>query len=328
MRNDMVISKTPFRMSFFGGGTDFEAYFNEFGGSVLSATFDKYCFVTVRDFPPFFEHRNQLTYSKIERFDSPDELTHPLVRETMKYLHEDSIQISYDADLPARTGIGSSSSFAVGLLNSIHTLRGRYRTQKQLAQEGIYIERVLCKEHGGIQDQIATAYGGINRIDFSADCFSVKPVEISEERLGQLSSNLMLFFSGQSRISGEIAKEQAGKLKENTQTLHKMKALVYEGEKILSSQRNLDEFGELLECSWRMKTTLASNIATDEINTLYEKARKNGALGGKLLGAGGGGFMLLYVPEKYRSRVLTALENYMYVPFEFENEGSRILYNK
>lgn len=315
-------------MSFFGGGTDFSEYFEKYGGSVLSATFDKYCFVTVRDFPPFFDHKNQLTYSKIERFDSPDELSHPLVRETIKYLHENGIQISYDADLPARTGIGSSSSFAVGLLNSIHTLRGRYTDKKQLASEAILLERVLCKEHGGIQDQIAAAYGGLNRIDFSKDGFQVSPLAISEERLERLNSNLLLFFSGQSRFSSEIAKEQTHRMSENTETLHKMKKLVSEGEKILCSNRSLDEFGELLDYSWKMKTTLANNITNDEINAFYETALKNGASGGKLLGAGGGGFILLYVPEKYQSKVKTALEKYMYVPFRFENDGSRILYSK
>lgn len=315
-------------MSFFGGGTDFSEYFEKYGGSVLSATFDKYCFVTVRDFPPFFDHKNQLTYSKIERFDSPDELSHPLVREALKYLHENGIQISYDADLPARTGIGSSSSFAVGLLNSIHTLRGKYTDKKQLATEAILLERVLCKEYGGIQDQIAAAYGGLNRIDFNKDGFQVSPISISEERLEKLNSNLLLFFSGQSRFSSEIAKEQTSRTAENTETLHKMKALVDEGEKILCSKSSLDDFGELLDYSWKMKTTLANNITNDEINAFYETALKNGALGGKLLGAGGGGFILLYVPEKYQSKVKTALEKYMYVPFRFENDGSRILYSK
>ncbi len=324
----MVISKTPFRMSFFGGGTDYPEYFNEHGGSVLSATFDKYCFVTVRDFPPFFDHKNQLTYSKIERFDSPEELSHPLVREALKYLHESGIQISYDADLPARTGIGSSSSFAVGLLNSIHTLRGRYTDTKSLANEAIHLERVLCREDGGIQDQIAAAYGGFNRIDFNSDGFSVKHIEAPEKRLRQLNSRLMLFFSGQSRFSGEIAKEQTKRLSDNTATLHKMKALVDEGERILISDSPLDEFGELLDYSWQMKTTLANNITTDEINCFYETARKNGAAGGKLLGAGGGGFILLYVDEKYRSKVRNSLERYMLVPFSFETEGSRILYAK
>lgn len=323
----MVISKTPFRMSFFGGGTDFSEYYIKYGGSVLSATFNKYCFVTVRDFPPFFEHKNQFTYSKIERFNSPDELSHPLVRETLKYLHENRIQISYDADLPARTGIGSSSSFAVGLLNSIHTLRGRYSTAKQLANEAIILERDLCKEYGGIQDQIAAAYGGFNRIDFDGKGFTVKPIGISEERLRSLNSELMLFFSGQSRISGEIAEEQSKNVSLNTDTLHKMKALVNEGERILTESRKLSEFGEILDISWQMKTTLASNITTDKINTIYETAKKSGAVGGKLLGAGGGGFLLLYVPEKNQRKVRTALEDYMYVPFAFESKGSEIIYS-
>ncbi len=324
----MVISKTPFRMSFFGGGTDFSEYYEKYGGSVLSATFDKYCFVTVRDFPPFFEHKNQFTYSKIERFDTPDEVTHPLVRETLKYLHENAIQISYDADLPARTGIGSSSSFAVGLLNSIHTLRGKYTNPKLLAEEAIYLERTMCKEYGGIQDQIAASYGGFNKITFDKNGFNVKHIEISETRLHELNSNLMLFFSGQSRISGEIAKEQTKRLPENTETLNKMKGLVDEGEEILKSNRSLAQFGELLHQSWKMKSSLASNISTDEINCIYEKALKNGAVGGKLLGAGGGGFILLYVPEKNQVRVRNALDNYMYVPFSFENEGSKIIYSK
>lgn len=324
----MVISKTPFRMSFFGGGTDFSQYYENYGGSVLSATFDKYCFVTVRDYPPFFETRNQFTYSKIERFNSPDELSHPLVREALKYLHESGIQISYDADLPARTGIGSSSSFAVGLLNSIHTLRGRYCDPKSLSKEAILLERELCREYGGIQDQIAAAYGGFNRIDFDKNGFRVQHINASEERINELNSNLMLFFSGQSRISGIVAEEQTKRLPENIQTLHKMKALTDEGERILSSEASLDEFGELLDYSWKMKTTLASNITTDEIDCFYETALKNGAAGGKLLGAGGGGFILLYVNKKYQNKVRNALEKYMFVPFRFENEGSRIIYSK
>ncbi len=324
----MVISKTPFRMSFFGGGTDFSEYFNEHGGSVLSATFDKYCFVTVRDYPPFFDHKNQLTYSKIERFDSPDEISHPLVREALKYLHENHIQISYDADLPARTGIGSSSSFAVGLLNSIHTLRGKYFNKKQLAEEAIYLERVLCNEHGGIQDQIAASYGGMNRIDFNKDGFSVTPLDISEKRLQELNSNLLLFFSGQSRFSTEIAREQTKNLPKNTETLHKMKSLVYDAQDILCSSRSLNEFGELLDYSWQLKTTLANNITNNEIDILYSLAKKNGALGGKLLGAGGGGFVLLYVPEKNQDKLRTALDKYMYVPFSFDTQGSQILYSK
>ncbi len=322
----MVISRTPFRMSFFGGGTDYKEYYEKYGGSVISATFDKYCFVTVRDYPPFFDYKNQLTYSKIERFNTPDEVSHPLVRETMKYLNESALQISYDSDLPARTGIGSSSSFAVGLLNSIHTLRKGRVNAYTLAKEAIYIEREKCGEYGGVQDQIAAAYGGFNRIDFSADGINVRPVNIPSERLENLNSRLMLFFSGTSRISSEIAKEQSTNLNKNTDTLAKMKLLTDEAEKLLVSSRDLDGFGELLDYTWNLKQTLASNISNSEVDEIYGTAKSAGAIGGKLLGAGGGGFLLLYVPENAQEKVRSALSRYMYVPFAFEHDGSKIIY--
>lgn len=322
----MVISRTPFRMSFFGGGTDYREYYEKYGGSVISATFDKYCFVTVRDYPPFFHYKNQLTYSKIERFDTPDEVSHPLVRETMKYLNESALQINYDSDLPARTGIGSSSSFAVGLLNSIHTLRGGRPNAYSLAQEAILIEREKCAELGGIQDQIAAAYGGFNRIDFSADGFTVRPVNISSERLESLNRKLMLFFSGTSRISSDISREQSANLNKNIDTLWDMRGLTDEAEKILLSSCTLDRFGELLDITWQLKQKLASNISTDEVNGIYSVAKENGAIGGKLLGAGGGGFLLLYVPENAQEKVRAALSRYMYVPFAFEHDGSKIIY--
>lgn len=324
----MVISRTPFRMSFFGGGTDYREYFSRYGGSVISATFDKYCFVTVRDYPPFFPNKNQLTYSKIERFDEPGEVSHPLVRETMKYLNENRLQINYDSDLPARSGIGSSSSFAVGLLNSIHTLRGKRTNAYSLAREAILIEREKCSEIGGIQDQIAAAYGGFNRIDFEGNDFIVKPINISSERLETLDSKLMLFFSGLSRFSSDISLEQANNLDKNIQTLSDMKFLTDEAEKILLSSVSIDRFGELLDDTWNLKRKLASNISNDSIEELYETARSNGAIGGKLLGAGGGGFLLLYVPEADQPRVREALKEYMFVPFNFEHEGSKIIYNQ
>lgn len=322
----MVISRTPFRMSFFGGGTDYREYYEKYGGSVISATFDKYCFVTVRDYPPFFNYKNQLTYSKIERFNSPDEVSHPLVRETMKYLGENALQIGYDSDLPARTGIGSSSSFAVGLLNSIHTLRGGRTNAYSLAQEAILIEREKCAELGGVQDQIAAAYGGFNRIDFSADGFTVRPVNIPSQRLEELNAKLMLFFSGTSRISSDISKEQSDNLHKNTDTLSRMKALTDDAERLLISSESLDGFGELLDHTWDLKQTLAANISTSEVDGIYNTAKENGAIGGKLLGAGGGGFLLLYVPEKKQAAVRNALSRYMYVPFAFEHEGSKIIY--
>ena len=324
----MVISRTPFRMSFFGGGTDFREYFEKYGGSVISATFDKYCFVTVRDYPPFFPYTNQLTYSKIERFNSPEELSHPLVREVYHFLKEKNLQISYDSDLPARSGIGSSSSFAVGLLNAIHTHRGKFCNAYTLAKEAITVERDLCKEYGGIQDQIAAAYGGFNRIDFDRNGFYVKPLNIAYDRLEQLNGRLMLFFSGLSRIAGDISRQQSDNLNKNITTLSNMKFLTDEAEKILLSGESLDHFGELLDMTWQLKMKLADNISNDEVVAMYETAKRHGAIGGKLLGAGGGGFMLFYVPENRQQEVRDALKDYMYVPFRFENEGSRIIYNQ
>lgn len=324
----MVISRTPFRMSFFGGGTDYREYFEKYGGSVISATFDKYCFVTVKDFPPFFPVRNQLTYSKIERFNDPAELSHPLVREVYHFLNEQQLQINYDSDLPARSGIGSSSSFAVGLLNSIHTHRGKSCNPYTLATEAITVERELCHEYGGIQDQIAAAYGGFNRIDFDKSGFYVKPLNIRSDRLEQLGGRLMLFFSGLSRVAGEISREQSDNLEKNITTLSNMKFLTDEAEKILLSNESLDHFGELLDMTWQLKRKLAANIANDEVESMYETAKRCGAVGGKLLGAGGGGFMLFYVPENRQAALREALQNYMYVPFRFENEGSRIIYNQ
>lgn len=324
----MVISRTPFRMSFFGGGTDYRDYFEKYGGSVLSATFDKYCFVTVRNYPPFFPYKNQLTYSKIERFNDPEQVSHPLVRETMKYLNENGLQIGYDSDLPARSGIGSSSAFAVGLLNSVYALRGRKSNAFSLAREAILIEREKCRETGGIQDQIAVAYGGFNRIDFDSRGFNVKPLNVPSERLEALNSRLMLFFSGTSRLSYEIAKEQSDNLEKNIKTLSNMKFLTDEAERILLSDGSLDPFGELLDETWTLKRRLASNITNDAVETLYETAKRCGALGGKLLGAGGGGFLLLYAPEAAQPKIREALSEFMFVPFQFENEGSKIIYNQ
>ena len=324
----MVISRTPFRMSFFGGGTDYKEYFETYGGSVISATFDKYCFVTVRDYPPFFPYTNQLTYSKIERFNDPAELSHPMVRAVYQFLNEKNLQIGYDSDLPARSGIGSSSSFAVGLLNSIHTHRGKSCNPFTLAKEAITVEREICREYGGVQDQIAAAYGGFNRIDFDKNGFYVKPLNISSERLEQLNGRLMLFFSGMSRVAGDISREQSDNLRRNITTLSNMKFLTDEAEKALLSEDSLDHFGELLDLTWQLKMKLASNISNDEVVNMYETARSHGALGGKLLGAGGGGFMLFYVPENRQAAVREALKGYMYVPFRFEREGSRIIYNQ
>ena len=323
----MIYTKTPFRMSFLGGGTDYQPFFEEHGGSVISTTFDKYCYVSVRHLPRFFDYRNQLTYSKIEKTVSVDEIEHPMVRNAMKMLNMDELFISYDADLPARSGLGSSSSFAVGLLNAFHALKGHYISKEKLAKEAIYLEREMCAESGGWQDQVAVAYGGLNRINFGPGKFEVKPIIITNQRKKLLSNNLMMFFTGFSRISSEIAEEQVKATHDKTAELLDMLSLVDEGEKILSNRHGgLDDFGRLLDTSWQIKRGITSRVSTDSLDLIYNAAIRHGALGGKLLGAGGGGFFIFYVPEERHTEVKEALKDLLYVPFQFENSGTEILY--
>lgn len=322
----MVITQTPFRMSFFGGGTDFKEFYEEHGGSVISTSFDKYCYVTVRHLPRFFDYANQITYNVIERTNSAEEIEHPAVREAMKYLDMHELRVVYEADLPARSGLGTSSSFAVGLLNAFYALKGKYADKKKLADDAIYLERVLCNESGGIQDQIAASFGGFNRIDFDADGYRVRPVIISKERKEQLNKNLMLFFTGFSRFSSDIADNQKAATKDKTAQLNEMKELVDESEKILTSKTDLAEFGKLLDYTWKLKRGITKAISNDSIDALYKKAIDEGAVGGKLLGAGGGGFMLFYVEEDKQEKVKEALKQLLYVPFEFETGGTRIMY--
>ncbi len=323
----MIMTKTPFRMSFFGGGTDMAEFFNEHGGAVISTTFDKYCYVNVRHLPRFFDYKNQVTYSRIERVCETDEIEHPMVREAMKYLDMHELIITYDADLPARTGLGTSSSFAVGMLNAFYALKGKYVDKKRLADEAIYLERVLCNEAGGLQDQIAASYGGLNRIDFSADGYRVSPVVISPLRKKELNSRLMLFFTGFARFSAEIQSETKSHIRDKTSQLLEMKKLVDDAQAVLTNKNtNLDEFGRLLDYTWKLKRQTGSKISTNAIDNLYEKAIQAGALGGKLLGAGGGGFLLFYVPEEKQKNVREALSDLLIVPFEFENGGTEIIY--
>lgn len=322
----MLISRTPFRISFFGGGTDFEPYFKKYGGSVISTTIDKYCYITIRKLPPFFSHRNQLTYSKIERFNSPDEVEHPVVREALKLLKTDHLAISYDADLPARSGLGASSSFSVGLLNGLHHFKKESPGKMELAKESIYLEHQLCNEAGGMQDQLAAAFGGLNRINFNAQGYEVIPIDISVTRKSEFQKNLMLFFTGLTHLSGEIARDQLENIPARLNQLHAMKSLVDEGERILSGSGDLVEFGKLLHETWMLKRTLSGKIATDFVDNAYARAIEAGAVGGKLLGAGGGGFMLFFVEQKNRESVKEALSGLLHVPFKFENEGAKIFY--
>ncbi len=323
----MIITKTPFRMSFFGGGTDMEDFFRVHGGAVLSTTFDKYCYVNVRHLPRFFHYKSELSYAETERVSSFSEIRHPAIRNAMQMLDIHEIHLSYDADLPARSGLGTSSSFAVGMLNAFYALKGKYADRQKLAAEAIYLERVLCNETGGWQDQIAAAYGGFNRIDFSKAGFSVRPVIISPERKRQLNDNLMLFFTGFTRFSAEVQAANAKDRKNKSAQLLKMRSLVDEAEGVLTNKAaDLDDFGRLLDATWRLKRQTGSVISTDSIDSLYEKGIAAGALGGKLLGAGGGGFLLFYVQPERQAAVREAMKGLLHVPFAFEDDGTRVIY--
>lgn len=324
----MIITKTPFRMSFFGGGTDMEEYFSNNRGAVLSTTFDKYCYVNVRHLPRFFDWSSELSYSKTERVKSNDEIQHPAIREAMKMLNMQEIRLTYEADLPARSGLGTSSSFAVGMLNAFYALKGRYADKKKLADEAIYLERVLCKEAGGWQDQIAASFGGFNRINFGPDGYEVLPVIILPERKRMLNDNLLMFFTGFTRFSSDVQKVNAEFDSHNkNKMLAKMYDLVDQAEKILTNKENdLDDFGRLLDVTWRLKRETGKAVSTSCIDELYKKGIDAGALGGKLLGAGGGGFLVFYVQPEKKQAVRAAMKDLMYIPFEFENGGTRIIH--
>lgn len=313
-------------MSFFGGGTDIKSFYQEYGGAVLSTTFDKYCYVNVRHLPPFFEYSSELVYAVTERVKHYDEIKHPLIRNAMEFKNIHEIRLTYDADLPARTGLGTSSSFAVGMLNAFYALKGKQVDKKKLSDEAIYIERILCKENGGIQDQIAASYGGFNRIDMDENGYIVKPIIISNERKMLLKNNLMLFFTGFSRFSSDIQKDTKKNIKSKTNQLLELKKLVDDGEAILTTKNNLDDFGRLLDYTWKLKRGISSSVSTNSIDELYKKAMDAGALGGKLLGAGGGGFLLFYVAKDKQASVMKALNRLLYIPFEFENGGTRVIY--
>ena len=321
----MIITQTPFRISFFGGGTDFSGFYEKHGGQVLSTTIDKYCYLTVRHLPPFFEYSNSVVYSQIERVKHVDEIEHPAVRAAMKYLDMHDLTIMYDADLPARTGLGTSSSFAVGMLLAFYALKGKYADKKRLADEAIYLERVLCNESGGIQDQIAASFGGLNKIVFSSGGYEVQPVVVSDRNKAALDDDLMLFFTGISRYSFTIQKEQEKNLEIKNRQLLQMKDLVDEAEMALVQGR-VDDFGRLLDTEWRLKREINGKVSSPVIDGYYDRAMGAGALGGKLLGAGGGGFLLLYVPKDKQPAVRQALSELLEIPFRFETGGAKVLY--
>jgi len=324
----MILTRTPFRISFFGGGTDYTSWYREHGGAVISATIDKFCWISCRNLPPFFEHRSRVIYSFIENVKDIDEIKHPSARECLRYLGiREGVEIHHDGDLPARTGLGSSSSFTVGLLQALYAHLGKIVSKQELAANAIHVEQNVIRENVGSQDQISAAFGGLNNISFETDgSFRVTPITIHPDRFHALESRLMLFYTGLSRIASEVAAEQVANIPKKTAELTAMRQMVDEAMKILVSSADLDAFGRLMHQSWQLKKSLSSRISTSEIDSMYQTALSAGALGGKLLGAGGGGFVLMYVQPERQQAVRDALKKFLNVPIRFENLGSQIVF--
>ncbi len=324
----MITSRTPLRVSFFGGGTDYPAWYREHGGAVLATSINKYCYISVRRLPPFFEHKSRIVYSKIELVKSVDEIQHPAVRGALKYLKiDDGLEIHVNADLPARTGLGSSSTFTVGLLHALYALQGRMASKAELARDAIHVEQDLLKEAVGAQDQVITAHGGLHRIDFAPDdSFNVAPLILKRERLVSFQAHCMLIFTGFTRIASEVAAEQVQKTPQNRTQLREMYRMVDAATKILTGDGDLAEFGKLLHENWLLKRQLSSRVSTSEIDSIYEAGRSAGAYGGKLLGAGSGGFVLLFARPEDQPRILAKLGKLLHVPFRFETLGSQIMH--
>lgn len=325
----MIISRTPFRISFFGGGTDYPVWYKKQKGAVLATSINKYCYITCRYLPPFFDHKYRVAYSKVEFAKNISEIIHPSVRETLAFMNiKKGVEIHHDGDLPARAGLGTSSSFTVGLLNALYALKGKMVTKRQLAQNSIYIEQEKIKENVGSQDQITASFGGFNKIEFDGDQeFQVQPVTLNKEKYQLLQDHMMLFFTGFSRTASKVAGEQIKKTPEKKKELKRMAEMVDEAIDILNeNDSDLTDFGKLLHENWMIKRKLTNKITTPAIDKIYDIAIKAGSLGGKLLGAGGGGFILFFVEPENQPRVKEKLKNLLYVPFRFENLGSQIIY--
>jgi D-glycero-alpha-D-manno-heptose-7-phosphate kinase len=324
----MIITSTPLRISFFGGGTDYPVWYRQYGGSVLSTTIDKSCFITCRWLPPFFEYHSRISYTKVENVGQNNVIQHPSVRACLEFLGiDDGIEIHHIADLPARSGLGTSSAFTVGLLQGLYALKNQMRDKHALASEAIHVEQELLREAVGAQDQVSAAYGGFNRINFDTDgSIEVRRMLASPGRLAELEQHLALYFTGFSRFASEIAQEQLKMTPHKKQELDTMLQLVDEAEAIIASpDRSLHEFGRLLHESWKIKRTLTHKISNASIDEIYEAGISAGALGGKLLGAGGGGFMLFFVPPERREALRARLKKLLCIPFAFSNRGSHVV---
>jgi D-glycero-alpha-D-manno-heptose-7-phosphate kinase len=324
----MIISRTPFRISLFGGGTDYPTWFRQHGGAVLGTAIDKYCYISLRELPPFFEHKHKIIYSRVETVREIGEIQHPSVRATLgEFKVEEGMEIHHDADLPARSGLGSSSSFTVGLINALRAFKGRMSSADYLAKEAIRIEQEVIGENVGCQDQIWAAYGGTNLITFQPDGgFSVQPVIMPQSRLAELQAHLMLFFTGFSRIASEVAGKKIQNLLARERQLKTMRQLVDKGLLLFQDERQpVTEIGRLLHEGWMMKRELADAVSTSAIDEIYEAARAEGAIGGKLLGAGGGGFMVLFAAPERQPAIRAKLAELIEVRFKIGSPGSRIV---
>lgn len=325
----MIISRTPFRISFFGGGTDYPTHYKKHGGAVLSTSINKYCYINCRYLPPFFEHKHRIVYGIQEKVKEISEIKHPSVRECLNYMKIDQgVEIHHDGDLPARAGLGTSSSFTIGLLKALYALRGEMVAKRKLALDAIHVEQELIKENVGSQDQVITAFGGLNKIVFNGDDeFQVYPITIKEERSNLLQNHLLLYFTGFSRTASEIAGEQIKKTPKKEKDLKRLAEMVDEAIDILNnSNSDISDFGRLLHESWMIKRKLTDKITNSSIDKIYDTAMKAGAIGGKLLGAGGGGFILFFVEPEKQKQVREKMEDLLYVPFKFEKLGSQIIY--
>lgn len=325
----MIISRTPLRISFFGGGTDYPLWYTKFGGSVLSTTIDKYSYITARHLPPFFDYKYKIRYYLREETKNIEEIKHPVVRESLKYLkYSLPLEIVHHADLPARSGLGSSSTFTVGLLKTLYALNNKMIGKRDLALKAINLEQNILKENVGSQDQVSASFGGFNKITFGGlNKILVEPIILRNDNLKKLETNLMLFFTGFSRTASKIVSTQLKLIDKKEKELILMSKYVDESIKILNShKKNIDDFGLLLSDQWKLKKSLSPLITNSKIDQIYNLGIKSGALGGKLLGAGGGGFILFYVPKKNKKNVRAKLKNFLEVPFEFEYTGSQIIY--
>ena len=324
----MVISRTPFRISFFGGGTDFPAWYRDNGGAVLSTTIDKYCYISCRHLPPFFNHRHRIVYSKIELVKEINEIQHPAVREICNFLNiTRGIEVHHEGDLPARSGMGSSSSFSVGLLHALYSLNGIMVSKRQLALNAIHVEQEIIKENVGSQDQVAVAFGGFNKIEFAGNHdIKVTPMSIRQSRVRELQDHLLLFFTGVNRTASDIEGEKIKNLHKKHKELKTLHTMVDEAINILNSDRAISDFGKLLLESWKLKRTFSDKVTTAFVDSAYDTGLKNGAVGGKILGAGGGGFLLLFAAPENHKTIIGALNTLLYVPFKFDTLGSHIIY--